>query len=90
MDTPSWISEVSTKTVANVLAALILMAGALLMGWAKEKGWRWAAPLLYALVAGEVLYLFLFGFLSQGGVSLGWWGFVALMIFTLGFLRMRG
>jgi hypothetical protein len=80
MDKDSWLFGFSQDFIS---ALLIFFLGALVMAWARRKEWRWAAPVLYALVTGASLYILLSGF-WVGEAPLGLWSFGILLVCALG------
>jgi hypothetical protein len=81
------VSGVAEKVLGGVLTAVIVaLAGAVGMGWLRAEEWLWAAPLLYALVTGGLIFGILYGLFFQISARLYWSVFTVLLACMFGFL----
>lgn len=87
MDNSGWFFGFSQNAAGDLVVVTIVAAvGALAVFLARAAKWRWAAPLLYALVTGGLLFGLLYGFLLQVRTPLYWWSFSILLLCMLGVL----
>lgn len=70
MDTHAWVAGLLQKLLADLLRPVIITGGMVVMAWLKSKDWRWVTPLLYSLVTGVCLYIFLYGVTLSPATSL--------------------
>jgi hypothetical protein len=82
------VGGVAEKVVGGVLSGLILLAlaGGVGMGWIRLEEWWWAAPLLYALVTGGLIFGILYGLSFQIRARLYWLIFTVLLACMFGVL----
>jgi hypothetical protein len=87
MDNNSWFFGASQNAAGGLFVVIVVaMAGAIAVLLARAAEWRWAAPLVYAIVTGGFLFGLLYGLLFQVKAPLYWWSFSILLLCMLGVL----